>query len=67
MTHGPFTDDQWRWAEALAIEKAHGARAAVFVAERIGALAVAGDEAGVERMKQIATRLDQLLAGGGTA
>ena len=32
----------------------------MFIAERIGALALAGDEAGVERLWQIAERLDQL-------
>ena len=36
------------WASAAAVEKKHGARAPVFVAERIGALALAGDAAAVE-------------------
>jgi hypothetical protein len=64
MAIGPASEDQWRWAEALAIEKAHGPLAARYVAERIAALALAGDEAGVARMKQIAARLDQLGKGG---
>jgi hypothetical protein len=55
-----MTPDHERWAEALMIERQHGERAPVFVAERIGALALAGDDAGVERFKQIAARLDQL-------
>ena len=33
------------------------------VAERIGALAVAGDQDGIDRWMAIATRLDQLMAG----
>jgi hypothetical protein len=51
-----------RWAEAIAVEHQHGARAPEFVAARIGALAVDGDMAGVERWKQIAFRLDALRA-----
>ena len=56
----PMTADHERWAEALAIERRHGDEAALFIAERIGALALAGDEAGVERLRQIAVRLDLL-------
>lgn len=55
-----MTPDQERWAEALAIERLHGDRAPVWIAERIGALALAGDAAGVERFREIAARLDQL-------
>ena len=40
--------------------KQHGERAPIFVAERIGALALAGDEAGVATWKAIAARIDQL-------
>lgn len=39
----------------------HGDRAAAFVAERIGALAVAGDQAGVDSWKAIAARMDKFL------
>lgn len=59
-----MTADQERWAEALAVERQHGARGPAFIAERIGALALAGDEQGVERWKAIATKYDQLLATG---
>ena len=55
-----MTPDQERWAEALAIEKMKGADAPVFIAERIGALALAGDAAGVERFRAIAARYAQL-------
>jgi len=48
------------WAAAAAVEKAHGEGAHVFVAERIGALALAGDVAGIETWKAIAWRMEQL-------
>lgn len=51
----------WRLAEALAIQKLHGDDAPCWVAERIGALALAGDAEGVERFKAIAARLSDLL------
>jgi len=47
-------------AEALAIERRYGERAPLFVAERLGARALAGDLAGIDRFKQIAARLDRL-------
>lgn len=55
-----MTPDQERWAEALAIERLHGERAALWIAERIGALALAGDADGVVRFKQIAAKLETL-------
>ena len=55
-----MTPEHERWAETLSIERQHGDRAPAFVAERIGALALVGDEAGVERFRQIAARLDEL-------
>ena len=55
-----MTPDQERWAEALAIERLHGDRAPVWIAERIGALALAGDAAGVERFREIAKRMEEL-------
>ncbi|WP_277968196.1 DUF6961 family protein [Sphingomonas echinoides] len=58
-----MTPDIERWAEALAAYRAHGERAHVHVAERIGTLATDGDQAGVDRWKQIAVRLDQLIGG----
>lgn len=54
------TPDEERWAEALMVERLHGDRATIHVAERIGALALAGDAVGVSRWKEIAARLDQL-------
>jgi hypothetical protein len=55
--------EQERWAEALAVDRQYGDQAHVHIAERIGALAVEGDMAGVQRWKQIAARLDQLWRG----
>ena len=53
--------DLERWAEALAVEREHGANAGDFIAESVRMLALAGDQAGVVRWLDIATRLDQLL------
>ncbi|HEV7311252.1 DUF6961 family protein [Sphingopyxis sp.] len=55
-----FTEERHLWACALAVEKQHGAGAPRFVAARIGALALVGDSAGVERWKAIAAKLDAL-------
>jgi hypothetical protein len=54
------TEEQQLWACALAIERQHGERAPLHVAERIGALALVGDVAGVERWKAIAARMQAL-------
>ena len=56
-----MTDDEERLAEALAVQRQHGGNARIHVAERIGALALAGDAAGVDRWKAIAGALDELL------
>lgn len=58
-----ITPEQERWAEALAVHRRHGAQAPLFVAERLGALALAEEYAGVERWMQIAQRVDALRAG----
>ncbi|KTE15581.1 DUF6961 family protein [Sphingopyxis sp. H115] len=55
-----LTEERHLWACALAVEKQHGAGAPRFVAERIGALALAGDREGVERWQAIAACLAQL-------
>ena len=51
-----LTEERHLWACALAVEKQHGAVAPRFVATRIGALALAGDAAGVERWKRLRRR-----------
>lgn len=49
-----------RWACALEVERQHGEDAPRFIAERIGALALAGDWTGVTTWRAIAGCLDQL-------
>jgi hypothetical protein len=56
----PMTEDQERWAEALAIERLHGERAKAWVTERIAVFREARDSKGVERFSIIAARLEQL-------
>jgi hypothetical protein len=58
-----MTPDRERMAEALAIEKAHGENAPVWIASRVGALALAGDAAGVDRFKAIASAYQSLRWG----
>lgn len=50
-------------AEALWVERKYGADGPVFIASRIGALAQAGDEAGMERWKAIAAAFQSLQSG----
>lgn len=52
-----LTEDRHLCACALAVEKHHNPDAPRFVAIRIGALALAGDVAGVERWKAIAAKM----------
>jgi len=59
-----LTFEKELWACALLVEREHGERAPLWIAERIGALALAGDAAGVERWKAIAACLDSLRRGG---
>lgn len=56
-----MTEDQHLWACASTILKQHGELAPTFVADRIGALALQGDQAGVAIWKAIAERLDKLM------
>jgi hypothetical protein len=48
------------WACAAETLEQHGSDAPAFVAERIGALVLNGDMAGVAAWKAIASRIDQL-------
>jgi transposase len=54
------TPERERWAEALAVERAHGSAAAAHIAHRVAVLAAQGDIAGVTRWRQIAARYDAL-------
>lgn len=49
-----------RLAEALLLEKLHGARAPEIIYERVKALAEAGDREGVRHWMEIADWLDRL-------
>lgn len=53
------------WSAANMVLTTHGACAPVFVAERIGALALAGDGEGVAAWQAIAHRLSELGADAG--
>ncbi len=53
-----MTTEHERLAEALAIQRLHGDDAPRWIAERIGALALAGDAAGVDRFFRIARGLE---------
>ncbi len=52
--------DAYLWACALRVLADRGEIAPLFVAQRIGALAIADDMAGVDMWKAIAARIDQL-------
>ena len=52
-----MTPEQERWAEALAVLRMHGDAAETFIAERIAALAGAGDAQGIARWQEIGGRL----------
>lgn len=58
-----MTAEKELWACALAVEKEHGEQAAVWIAERIGALAIEGDIEGIARWKAIAEKLSLLWTG----
>ncbi|MDT9598643.1 DUF6961 family protein [Sphingosinicella rhizophila] len=58
--------DRELWACANEVMHQHGADAALHVAERIGALVLAGDVAGVTAWKEVARRIDALQSGSGT-
>lgn len=57
-----MTLEEERWAEALAVVRTHGEEAVPHAAGRVAALSLAGDTAGVERWREIAARLAQLIA-----
>lgn len=62
---GMMDESQHIWACAATVEKLHGADAPRFIAERIGALAIAGDADGMAMWKAIAVRLDAMRKAGG--
>ena len=56
-----MTEEQEIWAVALWVEKHHGDRGSVYIAEQVGRLVLAGDEAGVAMWKKIAARYSELM------
>lgn len=54
-------NDRELWACANQVLESHGEKAPLFVAERIGALALAGDSEGIATWKAIASRLHQFI------
>lgn len=52
------------WACAQTIQANYGQCGPIYIAERIGALALAGDDAGVATWKRIAEAYDALLGAG---
>lgn len=58
-----MTPERELWACALLVEREHGDGADAHIAERVTALALAGDVAGVERWRAIADKLNQLRNG----
>ncbi|TXC67712.1 hypothetical protein FSZ31_12070 [Sphingorhabdus soli] len=55
-----MTPQQELWACASTVLSQHGGDAPLFVANRIGELALAGDTDGIRVWKAIAARIDQL-------
>lgn len=54
------------WACANEVLKTHGDKAALFVAEQIGALVLAGDDNGIATWQAIARRIAELSGGCGS-
>lgn len=55
-----MTPEHQIWAVALWVEKNHGDHGSVYIAEQIGRLALAGDEAGTAAWKKVAARYSEL-------
>lgn len=55
-----MTPQEERLAEALAVERMRGDKAVEFITSRVRDLALAGDEAGVQRWRDIAAVYDTL-------
>lgn len=53
--------DRELWACANQVVQIHGDKSPLFIAEQIGALALAGDDEGIDTWKAIAQRLASLL------
>lgn len=59
-----MTEDEVMLGAAIMLLKRYGDQAPMRVAERIGELAVAGDDLGIATWKAIAARMDEILRAG---
>lgn len=64
--HSEMIDDKELWSCALLLIKQQGERAPIYIAERIGDMALKGDVAGVETWKRIAERVGRFTLAAGT-
>ena len=53
------------WACALLVFQKHGDKAPIYLAERLGSMAIANDEAGIATWQAIARHVYQLMHEGG--
>ena len=56
-----MVDDRELWAVALAVLRQNPNDAPQFTAERLGALALAGDEAGINVWQEVAKRINAMM------
>ena len=54
------TRERELWALALWVEKHHGANGPRFIAEKVGKLALEGEQGGVDLWREVARRYDSL-------
>ena len=59
-----MTEDQVMWGAAVMLIKQHGDLAPVKVAERIGQVAMQGDDEGVVVWRAVAAHMDAILRAG---
>lgn len=63
LARSPVLLSEWElWACANQVLTTHGDKAAVYVAEQLGALALKGDAKGIAAWQEIARRIEQLQA-----
>jgi len=64
LAGSPVPLSDWElWACANTVLKTHGDKAALHVAEQIGALSLKDDEEGIRTWQEIAKRIEQLQVG----
>ena len=58
-----MTEEEQTWALALKIQQWLGDTAPVYIAQQLGAVALAGDKPGIARWQAIAAAYDRLQSG----